>query len=69
MNNFDDPVHARMVVERDSASATDNEDSDGDVPVLVDPDVRDRGVPESPHGYFSTTCPLSLACWTKIYSP
>ena len=48
MNHFDDPVHSGMVVERDPASATDHEDSDGNVSVFVDSDVRHRSVSENP---------------------
>ena len=48
VNHFDDPVHSGMVVERNPASATDHEDSDGNVAVFVDSDVRHRSVSENP---------------------
>ena len=46
MNDFKDSVHSGMVVERDPAAASDDEDADRDVAVLVNADVRDWSIPE-----------------------
>ncbi len=46
MNDFDDAIHARMIVERDPAAPPDDEDADGNVSVLVDADVGDGSISE-----------------------
>jgi hypothetical protein len=46
VNDFDDAIHARMIVERDPAAPPDDEDADGNVSVLVDADVGDGSISE-----------------------
>ena len=42
MDHLEDAVHAWMVVKRDSTSATNDKNANGDVAILVDPNVCHR---------------------------
>jgi hypothetical protein len=47
VDHLEDAVHARMVMERDSTSTTNDENSNRDVAILVDTDVCHRGGSEA----------------------